>query len=107
MTLRSRSARPSSTLESCSCSIEKLAASGGTTAASSSMKSPSWESSSSPIGVSRLTGSCEMGRMAFCKNLGLDSLDGERTVVEFIQLCEHDYGGDTIRKLKEYYHEQA
>ena len=30
------------------------------TAASSSMKSPNCESSSSPIGVSRLTGSCEI-----------------------------------------------
>ena len=37
--------------------MESLAASGGATAWASSMKSPSWESSSSPIGVSRETGS--------------------------------------------------
>src|SRR6266508_2625402 len=57
MTFFSRSERVCSTESSCSWSRMKLAASTGTTASESSMKSPRWESSSSPIGVSRLTGS--------------------------------------------------
>lgn len=51
----------------------------------------------------RLTGSCEMGRMAFAKDHGLEDLTGSRTVKEFIELCENSYGGETIKKLKEFY----
>ena len=51
----------------------------------------------------RLTGSCEMGRMAFAKERGLEALDGQRTVQEFIALCENAYGGSTIKKLWEFY----
>ena len=50
----------------------------------------------------RLTGSCEMGRNAFVKNHGLD-MNGSTTVQGFIRLCEHDYGGSTIKKLRQYY----
>lgn len=53
----------------------------------------------------RLTGSCEMGRMEFARERGLESLDGSRTVEEFIKLCENSYGGSTIKKLKEAYKE--
>ena len=49
-----------------------------------------------------LTGSCEMGRMQFAKNHGI-SLDDSMTPEEFIRLTENDFGGSTIRKLKEYY----
>lgn len=51
----------------------------------------------------RLTGSCEMGRMAFAKDRGLEDLNGSRTVKEFIALCENAYGGSIIKKLKEFY----
>jgi hypothetical protein len=57
MTFFSRSDRVCRTESSCSWSRMKLAASTGTTASESSMKSPRWESSSSPIGVSSDTGS--------------------------------------------------
>ena len=50
----------------------------------------------------KLTGSCESGRRAFALNHGVD-LDGEMTVTEFIALTENDYGGSTIKKLKEFY----
>jgi hypothetical protein len=50
----------------------------------------------------RLTGSCEAGRKAFAQNHGVD-LDGHMTVLEFITLTENDYGGKTIKKLKEFY----
>ena len=46
-----------------------------------------------------LTGSCLMGRESFVKNHGLD-LDALYTVDEFISLCEDDYGGEIIKKLK-------
>ena len=46
-----------------------------------------------------LTGSCLMGRKSFVKNHGLD-LDALYTVDEFISLCEDDYGGEIIKKLK-------
>ena len=52
----------------------------------------------------KLTGSCEAGRKAFAQNHGVD-LDGSMTVLEFIALTEHDYGGATIRKLREFYKE--
>ena len=50
----------------------------------------------------RLTGSCEQGRKAFAKNHNID-LAGEMTVSEFIKLTANDYGGETIRKLKDFY----
>ena len=50
----------------------------------------------------RLTGSCEQGRKAFAKNHNID-LAGEMTVSEFIKLTENNYGGETIRKLKDFY----
>ena len=48
----------------------------------------------------KLTGSCEMGRDAFVSDRGLD-IDAMYTVADFIRLCENDFGGSTIRKLKE------
>ena len=50
----------------------------------------------------RLTGSCLMGRETFAKNHGVD-LDEKSTVLEFIEMTEKDYGGGTIRKLREAY----
>lgn len=47
-----------------------------------------------------LTGSCLMGRESFVRNHRL-SLDDDFTVDEFIELTEHDYGGDIIKQLKE------
>ncbi|MGM9684186.1 MAG: hypothetical protein ACI3XQ_11380 [Eubacteriales bacterium] len=47
-----------------------------------------------------LTGSCEMGRNNFMKNHGIEMEDCF-TVEEFIALTENDYGGSTIKKLKE------
>ena len=52
----------------------------------------------------KLTGSCLAGRNAFVKNHEID-MDGSMTVSEFIELTKNDFGGDTILKLKEYYHE--
>ena len=49
-----------------------------------------------------LTGSCLMGRESFVKNHGLD-LNRNYTVKEFIDICENDYGGEIIKKLKEFY----
>ena len=46
-----------------------------------------------------LTGSCEFGRKEFIKNRGID-MNRKFTVKEFIALCENDYGGDIIKKLK-------
>ena len=59
MTFFSRSLSVCSTDSSCSCNRMNDAASTGTTASESSMKSPRCESSSSPIGVSSDTGSCD------------------------------------------------
>ena len=56
-TFSSRGVRVDNTSTSCSFSRVKEAASAGSDASSSGMKSPRWESSSSPMGVSRLTGS--------------------------------------------------
>ena len=57
-TLRSRSLIVPSTSPTCSRSSVKVEASTGDRALLSSMKSPRWESPSSPMGVSRETGSC-------------------------------------------------
>ena len=50
----------------------------------------------------RLTGSCLMGRNEFVARHGID-LDGSTTPEEFIRLTEHAYGGDVIRKLRNFY----
>ena len=50
----------------------------------------------------RLTGSCKAGREAFVRNHGLD-MAGSMTPEEFIRLTEHDYGGEIIRQLRDYY----
>ncbi len=47
----------------------------------------------------KLTGSCEQGRIAFCKGMGLDYKNGEYTVNEFIELTKDAYGCDIIRRL--------
>lgn len=49
-----------------------------------------------------LTGSCEAGRNAFARDHGID-MSESMTVMEFIKLTEHAYGGSTIKKLREYY----
>jgi hypothetical protein len=46
-----------------------------------------------------LTGSCEMGRRAFCKDRGLDPEKDSFTVEEFIRLTCNSYGSDVIRQL--------
>ena len=46
-----------------------------------------------------LTGSCLMGRVAFCESRGLDYKDGMYTVNEFIDLTKGAYGGEIIKKL--------
>ena len=48
----------------------------------------------------KLTGSCLVGRTAWVENRGVD-MDGSTTVIEFIRLCENDFGRDAIRALKE------
>lgn len=48
-----------------------------------------------------LTGSCKMGRKAFCRDKGIDVDKDEFTVYEFIELTKDSYGGDTVKKLKE------
>jgi len=50
----------------------------------------------------RLTGSCLMGRTEFVERNGID-MDGETTPEEFIRLTEHAYGGDVIKKLRNFY----
>ena len=50
----------------------------------------------------KLTGSCLAGRNAFVKDHCID-IDGESTVDEFIKLTENSYGGNIIKKLKEFY----
>ena len=49
------------------------AASAGESASSSGMKSPRWLSSSSPIGVSSETGSCEILRISRTLSMGIPS----------------------------------
>ena len=46
-----------------------------------------------------LTGSCEMGRMQFCKDKGIDIVTASFTVEEFIKLTYTSYGGEIIRQL--------
>ncbi len=46
-----------------------------------------------------LTGSCKVGREAFCKDKGIDVDNDRFTVYEFIELTKNSYGGDIIKKL--------
>lgn len=48
----------------------------------------------------KLTDSCKMGRDQFVKDHDLDLNNDYFTVDEFIKLCENDYGGDIIKRLK-------
>ena len=50
-----------------------------------------------------LTGSCEQGRINFCKNNDIDLKNGKYTVLEFIEITENSYCGDIIKRLKKYY----
>ena len=50
----------------------------------------------------RLTGSCMAGRNAFVKDRGL-TLDGETTVMDFIELTRNAYGSSVIRNLEKEY----
>ena len=54
----------------------------------------------------RLTGSCELGRRQFAADHGLASLEGKRTVADFIALTRDAYGGSVIRHLEEAYKER-
>ena len=47
-----------------------------------------------------LTGSCETGRLNFCKNHNIDIDNDKFTVNEFIELTENNYNGHIISKLK-------
>ena len=49
-----------------------------------------------------LTGSCEMGRNSFVRNHNLN-LEDDFSVKEFIEICQDDFGGKIIKKLKEFY----
>ena len=53
----------------------------------------------------KLTGSCDMGRRQFAADHGI-SLEDSMTPEAFIKLTEDAYGGDVIRRLKEYYPQQ-
>lgn len=46
-----------------------------------------------------LTGSCEMGRMNWCEEHGID-MDGMYTVRQFVELTKDSYGGDVIKLLE-------
>ena len=46
-----------------------------------------------------LTGSCEMGRRAFCQDRGIDVATSSYTVEEFIRLTCASSGSEIIRKL--------
>jgi len=52
---------------------------------------------------SRITGSCEAGRLAFCKAHGIDPRHGEMTVRAFILLTKDTYGAEIIRKIAKKY----
>jgi hypothetical protein len=49
-----------------------------------------------------LTGSCLFGREAFCSDKGINLNKDKFTVNEFIALTENRYGGEIIKKLKDY-----
>src|SRR5713101_714332 len=69
-TFRSRGVNVSSTSSSCSLSIVNDAASAGASASWSSIKSPRWLSSSSPIGVSSEMGSCAILMISRTRSTG-------------------------------------
>ncbi len=48
-----------------------------------------------------LTGSCKVGRTAFCKDKGIDIDRDEFTVAEFIAITKDAYGGEIIRRLED------
>jgi hypothetical protein len=48
----------------------------------------------------KLTGSCEMGRVAFCKNNSIDIDKDMFTVYEFVEKTKNDYGKEVIRELE-------
>ena len=48
-----------------------------------------------------LTGSCEMGRRAFCEEHGIDYKHGKYSVREFIGICKDAYGSETIKMLSD------
>ena len=48
-----------------------------------------------------LTGSCKMGRLAFCRDRGIDIDTASFTVKEFVKLTCDSYGKEVIRKLAE------
>ena len=50
----------------------------------------------------KLTASCRRGIRLFLAKHGI-TRDGYTTVSEFIRLTENDFGGDIIKKLKDYY----
>jgi hypothetical protein len=48
----------------------------------------------------KLTGSCEMGRLSFCKNHNINLETDTFTVNEFIELTQNSYGGEIIKLIK-------
>ena len=50
-----------------------------------------------------LTGSCLMGRKQWCEQNNVDIEKDTFTVKEFIKLTKDAYGGDTIKKLNDFY----
>ena len=47
----------------------------------------------------KLTGSCEQGRLSFCKNKGINLDKDKFTVNEFVELTKGHYGSDIIKKI--------
>ena len=50
-----------------------------------------------------LTGSCVLGRKNFCENKGIDVENDCFTINEFCKLTINQYGGNIIKKLKDFY----
>ena len=46
-----------------------------------------------------LTGSCEMGRLSFCRDRGINVETDAFTVEEFIKMTSTSYGSDVIKAL--------
>ena len=49
-----------------------------------------------------LTGSCEMGRMQFCKDYHID-LDSQYSIRFFLDITKDAYGGEVIKRAREMY----
>ena len=49
-----------------------------------------------------LTGSCEQGRLQFCKDNDID-INADYTPMEFLNLCKDAYGGEIIKQVIEKY----